>query len=181
VSCEVRIPFEKHVAWWAHDLDERDSADLEEHLFTCDACASVSEGIGRLVGGLRQAIPPVISQAHRARLVQGGVRVRTTPVSPGVPANAHFAPDVDLLVHELHGDFSNAERVDVEIVAPDGSLTVRLDYVPFDPESGAVLIACQKHYRLLYDEGGDPTFRVHVTRGGVALEPTSYVVVHEWE
>lgn len=180
-GCENRASFETLVAWWTRDLDERASSELEEHLFSCDACAAASEALGRLVGGLLEVVPPVISAAHRARLVQRGLRVRSTPCPPDGTATASFGKDVDLLVHELRGDLSQAESVDVEVRAPDGSLTVRLDHVPFDAQSGQVLIACQRHYQLQYAEGEDPTFHVHVTEKGKQRKLAEYRVVHVWE
>lgn len=180
-ACAHRVPFEALVAWWTRDLDERASSELEEHLFSCDECSARSEALGRLVGGLREVIPPVISEAHRARLVARGMRVRSTPCPADGTATAHFGKDVDLLVHELRGDLSQAESVDVEVRAPDGSLTVRLDHVPFDAQSGQVLIACQRHYQLMYGEGESPTFHVHVTEKGKQRKLGEYFVVHVWE
>lgn len=180
-ACAQRAPFETLAAWWTRDLDERASSDLEEHLFSCDECAARSEALGRLVGGLCEVIPPVISEAHRTRLVERGMRVRSTACPADGTATAHFGKDVDLLVHELKGDLSRAESVDVEVRAQDGSLTVRLDHVPFDARSGQVLIACQRHYQLFYGEGENPTFHVHVTEKGKPRKLGEYYVVHVWE
>ncbi len=180
-ACAHRVSFERLVAWWTHDLDEPASSELEEHLFSCDECAALSEGLGRLIGGLREQIPPVISRAHRARLIARGMRIRNTPCAADGTATARFGEDVDLLVHELRGDLSQAESVDVEIRGPDGSLTARLEHVPFDASAGEVLIACQRHYQFAYGEGGDPSFHVHVTEKGKRRKLGEYFVLHLWE
>ena len=65
-----------------------------------------------MIVGVRDIIPPVISHAHRDRLLAGGLRIRQTPVAPGVEADAHFTQDVDLLVHVLKGHLSTAEQVE---------------------------------------------------------------------
>lgn len=178
-KCARPIPYETLVAWWAQELSEADATALEEHLFGCDDCAAASEGIGRLVGGFRELIPPVISHAHRDRLRGRGVRIRTTQVEPNGTARALFSKDMDLLVHELRGDLSRAERVDLDLVLPDGNVLMSLEHVPFDARGGSVLIACQRHYRGM--TGGDPTFRVHVVEGGERRPLADYLVYHEWE
>jgi anti-sigma factor RsiW len=174
------VPFETLVALWTGDLGEPDSEQVEQHLFACDTCAAASEQLGKLVAGLRQLIPPVISHAHRDRLKSAGMRIRHTPVDAGVQAEAHFAADVDLLVHVLKGDLGAAERVDVELVDPQGVPRVHLAHVPFDAKAGEVLIACQRHYQHDGALTGDPVFRVNVYEGGVRRQVGSYFVKHHW-
>src|SRR5262245_62747981 len=118
--CERPTSLEALVALWMGELPDPEAAALEEHLFACDECALASERLAKLVAGLRERIPPVISHAFRARLVAKGMRVCNTPVQPNRVARARFAPDVDLLVHVLMADLSLAERVDVECISEDG-------------------------------------------------------------
>jgi hypothetical protein len=177
-TCAQPITYEALVAWWAHDLPEPEVARVEEHLFACDSCAAAAEAIGRLAGGLRELIPPVISRAHRERLLGAGKRITFTPCEPNGTARALFAKDLDLLIHELKGDFRAADRVDLDILA-GGNVMIALEDVPFDRERGTVLIACQRHYRDM--PGGDPTFRVHVVEKGARKPPADYLVYHEWE
>lgn len=179
--CTRRVPFETLVAWYAHELAESDSNELEEHLFSCDECAAASEELGRLVGGLREVVPPVISHALRDKLAAAGQRILFTPCTRDATATARFAPDIDLMVHALRGDLSEAERVDVEVLRPDGSVEVSLHDVPFDPDAGEVLLACQRHYRRMFAEGEQPTFRVYVTEAGDRRRLGDYLVIHVWE
>jgi hypothetical protein len=179
-SCSAPTPFETLVALWTGDLAS-DAADLvEAHLFTCDACAQTSDRLGQLVAGLRQVIPPVISHAHRDRLIARGLRLRQTPVQSGVDAEAHFTAEVDLLVHVLEGDLSRAERVDLEVLSPEGTSLIELPHVPFDRQTGQVLVACQRHYQGHEVVGSDPLFRVHAIEGGIRREVGSYFVRHYW-
>ena len=171
-------PFETLARWWLDDLPDAESTALEEHLFACDACAAASERLGKLVSGLREWIPPVISHAHRDRLAREGKRIRLTPVDAGVDAHARFDRDLDLLVHVLRGNLSRAERVDVEVGRPDIGWRVVLEHVPFDRTAGEVLIACQQHYHAMFP--GDPVFKVFVVEQGERRPVGDYVVIHEW-
>jgi hypothetical protein len=178
MSCP--IPFETLVAWVAGELSESDGAFVEEHIFSCDACAAASERVARLTGGLREAISWVISRRQYDRLVESGTRICLTRVEAGRTPRARFTPDVDLLVHALRGDFSHAERVDIDVFSPDGTKHVLLEHVPFDRANGEVLIACQRHYEGMF--GGDPIFRVHTIEGeGKQRKHVGeYIVQHEW-
>jgi hypothetical protein len=178
MTCAQPVPYETLVGWWAHDLADSEAARIEEHLFACDACAAASEAIGRLMGGLRDLVPPVISRAHRERLLGAGKRITFTPCEPNGAARAVFEKDVDLLVHELRGDFRSADRVDLDVVT-GGQIVLSLEDVPFDRERGTVLIACQRHYRDM--PGGDPTFRIHVVEKGERRPAVDYLVYHVWE
>jgi len=170
------VPYETLVALMASELDEGTAASIEDHLFACDRCAPAWAKLASLVGGVREAIPMVISQALRERLVAGGKRISVTSVPVGVDTPARFAPELDLMVFALKVDLTNIDRVRVDIVAPDGSKRFVEENVPFDRERGEVLVACQRHFEGMFD--GDPTFEVH------AMEPprhlASYRVLHEW-
>jgi hypothetical protein len=175
---ECPIPFEMLVDFFVGELAARDAGALEEHVFGCDACAASAERVANLAGALREVIPPVISHAHRDRLVARGARVRLTSVEPDGTARARYAPEVDLLVHVLRGDLSRAERVDVEVVSEDGTLRGTFPHVPFDRAAGEVLIACQRHYETMF--AGEPSFRVHAFEGGERKRVGDYLVYHEW-
>ena len=178
MSCASPIPYEQLVALWAGELADAEAEAVDAHLFACDECALASQRLGALVSGLREVLPPVISHAQRDRLIARGQRLRLTDVEAGRdPVDAVFSPDVDLLVHVLHGDFTAAERVDVEILLPQGDTLTRLLSVPFDRARGELLIACQRHYEQLGP--GDPVFRVHV-HAPDQRTPRDYHVRHVW-
>jgi Putative zinc-finger len=174
--------YETLVALWAGELPEAEAFVVDEHLFSCDACAAASERLAQVIGGLRATIPFVISHAHRDRLVSAGMRVHVTSVDPGrdpsVRRRARFAPDVDLLVFALRADVTRADRVDVDIVSPTGSLKHALEGVPFDRDTGEVLIACQRHFEGMFPT--DPIFTVHAVEAGERRTMGDYVVTHIW-
>ena len=178
-SCTSPIPHDALVDLHAGELDEAEAARLEEHLFGCDACAAAWERVAAIVGGLREAVPPVVSRAHRDRLAAAGVRIRETRVEPGVDARAVFSRDVDLLIHVLLGDLGRADRVDMEIVDREGATQVLVEHVPFDRAAGEVRIVCQRHFR----EGFPPDllFRLHAVEAGVRRRVGDYVIAHVGE
>jgi anti-sigma factor RsiW len=176
MSCPT--PFETLVSWWLGDLPETEAAALEEHLFACDACSAASARLGSFVAGLREWVPPVISHAHRDRLAAAGKRIQLTPVDAGVDARFRFAPELDLGVHVLRGDFARAERVDVEVSAPGYDWRVVIEQVPFDRAAGEVLVACQRHYEHMFT--GDPVFEVFAVTEGERRRVGLYHVAHEW-
>lgn len=178
--CKQALSFETLVGLWAGELEEGETTAAEEHLFACETCSEASDRLGRLVGGLREVIPPVLSHAHRDRLLERGLRIVHTPVAPNGNARARFAPEVDLLVHVLQADLSLAERVDVDLVTPNGVTQVAFEGVPFDAGAGEVLIACQRHYQGMFPEGKDPVFRVHAVEGDRRRLVGDYLVVHVW-
>jgi hypothetical protein len=178
--CAKPIPFETLSALWTGDLGPDEALVAEEHLFACDECAAASDRFAKLVGALREAIPPVVSHAHRERLARAGTRLGITIVAPSTKADAYFKRDVDLLIHVLRADLSRAERVDVEVVRPDGVVRLKFEHVPFDAKAGEVLIACQRHYQALTPEG-DPTFRVHAIDASGERQISEYLVIHHFE
>ena len=179
-TCSTPTHFETLVALWAGDLGPEAAESVEQHLFSCDVCSATSDRLGRLVTGIRQIIPPVLSHAHRDRLAAAGLRLRHTPVESGVEVDAHFTRDVDLLVHVLQGDLGRAERVDVEVHDEQGNPLFQFPHVPFDSDSGEVLIACQRHYQSMESVPGDPVFRVYAIEGGARRPVGSYLVRHHF-
>ncbi len=178
MTCDTPIPYERLVALWSGDLDADAAAAVDDHLFACDACAATSERLGALVAGLLELIPPVISHTQRDRLAARGMHLRHTDVEPGRDeVEAVYAPEVDLLVHVLHGDLARADRVDLDLLDPDGESRLAMVDVPFDRARGEVLIACQRHYRGL---GHDPVFQLHVHEHGRRRELGKYRVRHVW-
>ena len=143
-ACAAPTPFETLVALWSGELSPEAAEALEQHLFTCDACAAASERLGELLAGLREIVPPVLSHGHRDRLAAAGSRIRHTPVDAGVDADAHFTLDVDLLVHVLRGDLSRADRVDLEVLDDKGIAHFQFPNIPFDRQAGEVLVCCQR-------------------------------------
>jgi hypothetical protein len=176
VTCPIST--ETFLALFAHELSEAEADRISEHAFTCERCSVELERVARLVEGLREVIPFVISHAQRDRLVKEGTRVRVTEVQLATSPHALFSADVDLLVHALQMNLAHADRVDVDVRGPNGEPGALLENVPFDRASGEVLIACQRHFEGMFP--GDPVFRVLAIEAGIQRTIGDFVVVHDW-
>ena len=67
-SCAHPIPWATLVDYWAGDLDEAETATLDEHLFGCAACSATSARVAAVTEAVREALPAVVSRARVDRL-----------------------------------------------------------------------------------------------------------------
>lgn len=177
--CASPISHQTLVALWTGELSEEEAGPLEEHLFECDPCSEASRRLGLLITEIRAHLPGILTHAHRARLADAGMRIHNTEVRAGIDARAFFAPDIDLLVHVLHADLAGVDRVDLELVLGEGPPVIAFEDVPFDPVSGEVLVACQRHFQAMFPTI-DPTMRVIAHKGDTRWQVGLYFVRHEW-
>ena len=177
MSCATPIPFETLVALWAGELADADA--VEEHLFACDDCAAAVEQLDRVLSGMLEMVPPVISAELLDRFARRGLKMREIAFQPGDHGEAFFAAELDLLIFRLRADLANAQRIDVEIHTP--RLQFHFHHVPFDAARGEVLVACQQHFQLYQQPGdADPEFRVYAYADGARRRVASYVIKHVW-
>lgn len=178
MSCAAPVSLELVHDYFAEELDSAEQAALEDHVFSCDACAGAFDRAAAFALGLRSLIPPVISHQKLESLRRMGQQIRVTRVEPERPVDVLFARELSLLVHALHADLERAERVDLEILDAHGQTIVGIEGVPFDRASGEVLIACQRHYQHAFPEVG--TFRLSTLESGEHKRAFEYVVNHIW-
>ena len=177
MSCTAPISTDVLVAYWADDLEQEAASSLEEHLFSCASCAAECERIGAVVRGIRELIPPVVTREQVEALRARGLRVVENPVTPGPRQPCVFGDGVDILLHVLHGlDLSRAETVHVTISDEDtGTVMVEARNVPFDPTTGEVLIACQRHFASFPP---NVAFDVRTREASGIEHSTRYLVPH---
>jgi len=96
---------------------------------------------------------------------------------PDVAVEAWLTPDADLLVHRLLGDLSTVNQVAVDIRDRDGVTFLSFPDVPFDPDSGAVLIACGRHFIERFEEQ-DVNLRVRRSHRDGTESSVDYLVSH---
>ena len=151
MTCGTPLGWEELVAYWAGDLPAARTDAIDEHLMGCGPCSEVSARVAAITETLRRLIPPVIDHAHLARLRAGGARIAENPVLPGERRTVVFPSGVDLLIHRLGGlDLSEARSVSVTVLAETtGEVLMADPRAPFDPASGEVLIACQRHFSTM--------------------------------
>lgn len=149
-TCNELSP-EQLVAYWAGDLAPADVDRLDEHLMGCAICSAASARISEVTEAVRALISPFADHATLDALRAKGHRICENPVQPDDRRVVVFRTDTDLLVHRLEGlDLSKAASVGVVITVEEtGDVLLAEPNVPFDRDSGEVLIVCQPHFALL--------------------------------
>ena len=113
--CE-RIGLADLTDYAARDLTDAEAAAVEEHLFSCPACAERAAEFDTLV----RAIPPAVRSADVAgfvtdavlnQLSREGVRMRTFALSPDAIVPCAVWEHDEVMVLRLRADFSGAAEV----------------------------------------------------------------------
>ena len=170
--CSAPIAQETLVAYWADDLDSAELELVEEHLIGCGPCTAEATRLSAVASALRSVIPPFVDHAGLEALrARGSFHIREHPVLPDVRTQVVFTAQTDLLIHKLSGlDLTRATRVAVTIsVEETGQVLLDEPSIPFDRDSGEVLIVCQRHFAMFppnivaevraRDEGGERVTR----------------------
>jgi hypothetical protein len=175
--CESPVPFETLADYFAGELPEPEEQAIESHLFRCRHCSSSAERLAGLVTVVAARIPPVLSASRLADLERDGLVESVNEMTPGQTAHVLYPVPGRLLVHRFSGvDLARARRVDVHLRTKDGEATARFDDVPFDPERGEVLVACQAHFADLFPH--EVVFAVEIVSEAERREAARYTVLH---
>lgn len=142
--CSTPVPFADVVDYWAGELTKADEERIEEHVFSCDACARELADGERLARGISAAardgrLQSVVSDAILNRLAADGVRIRmfTLEGSAIVPC-AVWAGD-DLIVSRIRADLAEADAVTIVTRLPSGEEIARLADIPIRPGQREIL------------------------------------------
>jgi hypothetical protein len=174
MSC---IAGERLAAYWLGELEQTEADTIEEHAFACDACAAALSKTAAVIAGVRAVLPPVISGARLRALHASTPSLKEVQVPAGGSATVEFGPGDQAFALHLQADLARVERVDFRIEVPDGPTTVELAGVPFDAETGTVIVLCQRHFmapgkpRLLH-------MRLRTLRDGEWSESGPYAIDH---
>jgi hypothetical protein len=170
------------VDYWAGELELRDQERLEDHVFTCAACAAAFADGETLAAGVRALVGAgtfhsVVSDTVLNRLAREGVRLRTFAVSPGEVVPCAVWADDDVIVTRLRGDFSGVETVSVVAWLGTGEELSRSDGVSIRPGQQELVEATSAEWiRQL------PTtsvrFRVTAMRDGEEQLVGEYTLTH---
>jgi hypothetical protein len=131
------------LAYWMGELDEPREAAFEEHYLGCQTCSGHLAEVEALAVGVRAAfaggrVGTFVTPAFVERLRSGSVRLREYIVPCNGSVNCSVAPEDQFLLSHLQVSLEGVERVDA-IVVHEGEH--RFEDVPFDPASGAVVLA----------------------------------------
>jgi anti-sigma factor RsiW len=145
-ACATPIAGETIVDYWTGGLPVPQADAIEEHIFSCAACAARLDAVAAMAGGVRSLarqgrISGIISRGTLNRLQRDGVRVRIYSLSPGdvVPC-AVFADD-DLVVTSLRGNFAGVDAVTLSVSASAPLSGLILEDVPVTATEGELLWA----------------------------------------
>jgi len=178
--CAAPIGWEALVAYWSNDLDAGEIDRIDEHLMGCDPCSAESARVAAVAGAVRAVLPPFVDHARLEGLRARGLRIRENPIQPDERRVVTFSADIDLLIHKLRGlDLTEATNVGIAMTVEEtGELMLAEPSVPFDRDSGEVLIACQVHFAAYPP---NVVAEVRTTDATGATRTTRYPIPHIYE
>jgi hypothetical protein len=144
-SCQDSIGLETLVGYWLGELAEAREVSLEEHLFGCAHCTRQLERIVAMADGVRTAVRTgtasmVVSAPFVVAMQQAGLRLREYRLGPGDSVNCTIRVDDDAVVSRMRAPLAGVRRLDLVSTLGRGEPEVRMADVPFDADSGEVLL-----------------------------------------
>jgi hypothetical protein len=147
VSCDRPLSAETIVDYFSAALSQDEDAEIEEHIFACDTCASRLERVGVLtqlvatVAGRRGGINLSLTRALLDRLEADGLRLRHYRLAPGERVPCMVMAEDDLVVTWLTAELAGVESVALTISDDAGTVIRRLDDAPIDHVSKQIIFA----------------------------------------
>ena len=113
--CE-RIGLADLTDYSAHDLPDAEAAAIEEHLFSCPACAERAAQFESLLRAIPQAVRSAdvagfVTDAVLNQLSREGVRMRTFALTPDAIVPCAVWEHDEVMVLRLRADFGGASEV----------------------------------------------------------------------
>jgi hypothetical protein len=145
MACGNPIDFDSLVACWFGELSDEHEARIEEHLLGCADCSARCEELAAIAAGVRAVVRQgkagmVISEPFLQAMKQAGMRLREYPVEPGGSVNCTIGADDDGVVSRLRAPLAGARQLDVVQELGEGGPEVRAADVPFDEQTGEVIL-----------------------------------------
>ncbi|MBW2629603.1 MAG: hypothetical protein JRE45_18575 [Deltaproteobacteria bacterium] len=152
-ACSHGVAAESWIDFFASELDDEAGERLERLLFECTQCAAEAERWGAVAGATGLVIPPVLTPEALRALQNQGELMNENVMQPGDHRRAEFPDGGRLLIHRLEGlELGPDDRIDLALSTPEGAPLVRFEDVPFDRDTGEVLVACQRHFGESFPE-----------------------------
>ena len=146
--CQSPVPLATLVEYWLGELDSAREAELDEHLLGCGHCSAALQALVDLGDGIRAlvragAVRAVVSDAFVQQLAAAGLKVREYRVALNSSVNCTVAPTDDIMISRLRAPLAGVERLDMDLLGPEGEDRERLADIPFDPAAGEVIFTHQ--------------------------------------
>jgi anti-sigma factor RsiW len=137
-DCEHPISAADIVDYWAGELEPPDEERIEDHVFTCAACAATLADGEALASGVRRLVRSgtfhaLVSETVLNRLARDGARVRTYVLSPGDVVPCAVWDDDEVVVTRLRGDWSGVDIVSVVATLATGQELSRTEGIAVRP------------------------------------------------
>jgi len=143
MNCDSPIDVLVLTDYWFGGLATAEEEAVEDHLIGCDSCAQrlqqiieLAESTGSLArsGSLLMIVP----DSFLSQIAGEGYRVREYAPPRGGAIDCTVTAEDDFLIGRLTADLREAKRIDLCICESDGSVKMRLEDIPFNPEAGNV-------------------------------------------
>ena len=133
------------VDYWFGDLDPARQDAFEDHLFACEHCTTRLAELVQLGAGIRSAfrsgaVRAILPQALLDAMRRASLRLREYRLTPGSSVNCTIASTDDFVVATLHAPLTRVQRVDLVHLDEHGTPDGRLEDIPFDAATGAILL-----------------------------------------
>lgn len=167
-------------AWALDELADADAEAFEAHFFGCTRCFTHAQRLTQLIADFRNSLPSFLTVERRRRLAAGRGSLPAVHLAPGERGTIRLGGSAPVGLWVMHAELADVQRVDFEARAADGSLLFSVADVPFDGESGEVVLACQVHYRAL-PMGPDLFGRLNGRQGAETRVLGEYVLHHVFD
>ena len=157
------------IEYWLNELDDAESAALEEHLFECAACHAFLERLAALRDSIRDLykaghIATIVPAEFVRKIKDAGMTVREYRLAPQGSVYCTVAPQDDFVVGHLETPLEGVSRLDAILEEVDMSSSRRLTDIPFNAAEGEVVLLPATHELRPIER---LTLRVHV----IAIDP----------
>jgi hypothetical protein len=143
--CPAPLGHELLTDYWFGDASAADAESVEEHLLGCGECSgrlrqllAIGEAVRRLAH--RGAFELVVARSFVDDAARRGLRVREYRVPSGGSVHCTVAPEDDLLVSRLQGDFRGIARLDL-VAQVEDLPEHRVEDIPVDPSAPEILVS----------------------------------------
>ena len=144
--CVTPIADETMVDYWSSALLPELAEAVEEHVFSCTACAARLEAVASMAAGITSLVRQgrfsgIISRATLNQLQRDGVRVRVYSLLPGDVVPCAVFPDDDVVVTSMRGDFAGVGAVTLSVTGSTPMSGAVFEDVPVSAAEGELLWA----------------------------------------
>jgi hypothetical protein len=143
VSC---LSLSMLVDYLARELASEEEAQLEEHVFACDACHRRLQAVADLGAGVTQlarrrgGLYMGLTGALAGKLAADGLRIREYRAAPGERVFCAVGRQDDLVLTRLDADLAGVEGVDLTM-SSGGQVLMHVADAPIDRRANQVLYA----------------------------------------